>query len=676
MASPLTSVKYHSTLASGADNGSGKIYTYAAGTTTLQATYTASDGVTPNANPVILDGTGRASIYLNPSLSYKFVCQDSLGASVPDGTVDNWADPGDSLRVDLADKTDVAKGDLLLGVKRTGGSATTQHAENEVKWWDITADSGCVGDGATNNNTAFQAALTNAAVAGVAIHVPKGASYYQLTAGVTAPAGTTIILEDGAELRWTTLGASANAITGSNNLTIRGRGKLTGPSSAAYVLNERGISVIGASTSSRNTNVTIEGGVEISKFGSYGVYGQFTDRIRVIGCYIHDCGFAGATFLSCDNGQFVDNTVDNITPGTGANMYGISLTHDSVGYVGGGKTATNPFCRGWTVSGNEVSRIAWEGIDTHGVYEVDIFHNRVYATRQGISASSSSGAALNYAGYQNAVCFNVVDARNKDGTASGYENIAYGINLNGGSTVKQQDTLCYGNRIYYKGAISNASSGAIQATYNDNIVIANNIIENWGGCGVYTAFINGVISDNLIGDAASAVDTVRYCISDDSSTGRLSVVGNKHLPLAGRTAAAGYSQTATATYRAWLDGNDFMQATTTVRTPTATNFFSGPQNTPYVLESAGSATPTVAALVGAHGVLQLSNTGTYSITNLTGGIEGQVVTLENTSTGTITFTRANARLDGGTSKVLVQYCTLTLKLTGAEWRQVAFANNS
>jgi hypothetical protein len=33
----------------------GKIYTYAAGTTTPQATYTTNSGVTPHSNPIILN---------------------------------------------------------------------------------------------------------------------------------------------------------------------------------------------------------------------------------------------------------------------------------------------------------------------------------------------------------------------------------------------------------------------------------------------------------------------------------------------------------------------------------------------------------------------------------------------------------------------------------------------
>lgn len=55
----------------------GKVHTYQAGTTTNQATYTDSTGGTPNANPVILDANGEAPIWLDVSLSYKFVVKNS-----------------------------------------------------------------------------------------------------------------------------------------------------------------------------------------------------------------------------------------------------------------------------------------------------------------------------------------------------------------------------------------------------------------------------------------------------------------------------------------------------------------------------------------------------------------------------------------------------------------------
>lgn len=54
----------------------GKLFTYEAGTTTPLATYTDQSGVTPNTNPVILDASGQASIWLG-SGAYKFVLKDS-----------------------------------------------------------------------------------------------------------------------------------------------------------------------------------------------------------------------------------------------------------------------------------------------------------------------------------------------------------------------------------------------------------------------------------------------------------------------------------------------------------------------------------------------------------------------------------------------------------------------
>jgi len=51
----------------------GKLCTYLAGTTTPVATYTDVGLTTPNANPIILDAAGRATIFLSPGTSYKFL---------------------------------------------------------------------------------------------------------------------------------------------------------------------------------------------------------------------------------------------------------------------------------------------------------------------------------------------------------------------------------------------------------------------------------------------------------------------------------------------------------------------------------------------------------------------------------------------------------------------------
>jgi hypothetical protein len=60
----------------------GSLYTYAAGTTTPQATYTDSTGSTPNTNPVILNSFGQAAVWLDPTLAYKFILRDGLGNQI------------------------------------------------------------------------------------------------------------------------------------------------------------------------------------------------------------------------------------------------------------------------------------------------------------------------------------------------------------------------------------------------------------------------------------------------------------------------------------------------------------------------------------------------------------------------------------------------------------------
>ena len=59
----------------------GKIFTYAAGTTTPQATYTSSQGNVPWTNPIVLDAAGRVpsggEIWLTDGLTYKFLLKDA-----------------------------------------------------------------------------------------------------------------------------------------------------------------------------------------------------------------------------------------------------------------------------------------------------------------------------------------------------------------------------------------------------------------------------------------------------------------------------------------------------------------------------------------------------------------------------------------------------------------------
>ena len=68
------------------DNGypvtGGKLYVYLAGTSTPAVTYTDVNLTVPHPFPIILDGGGRASVYLITTQAYKFVLKDEFDVTI------------------------------------------------------------------------------------------------------------------------------------------------------------------------------------------------------------------------------------------------------------------------------------------------------------------------------------------------------------------------------------------------------------------------------------------------------------------------------------------------------------------------------------------------------------------------------------------------------------------
>jgi len=152
----------------------GLIYTYAAGTTTPQATYTSSTGGTAHANPIVLDSAGRVAageVWVSEGLNYKFVLKDSTFNTI--GTYDNIN--GTYVAADLANTSDPTLGDALVGFRQsnasgnltgTVGRTVHQKLQEIISVLDFGADS----TGATSSTAAFQAALAT----NKTIYVPAG----------------------------------------------------------------------------------------------------------------------------------------------------------------------------------------------------------------------------------------------------------------------------------------------------------------------------------------------------------------------------------------------------------------------------------------------------------------------------------------------------------------------
>jgi len=157
----------------GAPLAGGLIYTYAAGTTTPQATYTTSVGSIANSNPIVLNSAGRVpnEIWLTSGVSYKFVLKDSTGVQI--GSYDNLSSVNDftSVFTTLA----ASSGSSLIGYTQGSTNAVATTVQSKLREVVSVKDFGAVGDGSTNDTSAIQNALNYvSSVGGGIVHLPAG----------------------------------------------------------------------------------------------------------------------------------------------------------------------------------------------------------------------------------------------------------------------------------------------------------------------------------------------------------------------------------------------------------------------------------------------------------------------------------------------------------------------
>jgi hypothetical protein len=170
----------------------GKVFTYEAGTTLPQVTYTSSDGTTPNTNPVILDTNGEASIWLGEN-AYKFILKNSNDVLVY--SVDNLTSAAgqvSALAVEL--NAEIAafsapSGSSLVGYQPAAAASVATTVQTKLRESISVKDFGAVGNGVANDTAAFAAALLSMTGGGT-LHVPAGT--YRITSGLTVSYGIVI----------------------------------------------------------------------------------------------------------------------------------------------------------------------------------------------------------------------------------------------------------------------------------------------------------------------------------------------------------------------------------------------------------------------------------------------------------------------------------------------------
>lgn len=135
---PFRSPRVTFQTATGQPLSGGCIFTYQGGTTTPQATYTSSTGAFSNTNPVILDTTGSAVMWLGAN-TYKFVAYSAGGYHCSSGSLQWTVDqvPGDAFL------NGTISGATITNPTITGGTITG------------TAISGSIIEGSNINSTSI-----------------------------------------------------------------------------------------------------------------------------------------------------------------------------------------------------------------------------------------------------------------------------------------------------------------------------------------------------------------------------------------------------------------------------------------------------------------------------------------------------------------------------------------
>lgn len=140
-----------------------QLFTYQAGTTTKQATWTDSTQTVQNANPLPLDGNGVGNLWGDPTLAYKFVwapANDTDPPTSPLRTVDNLYFP-----LNIAALTQSVLGSILYprtAAESAAGVTPVNYsypAHSSVGYVMLERYGGGIGVSATANSVAFASAV-------------------------------------------------------------------------------------------------------------------------------------------------------------------------------------------------------------------------------------------------------------------------------------------------------------------------------------------------------------------------------------------------------------------------------------------------------------------------------------------------------------------------------------
>lgn len=458
------------------------------------------DDIVPFANFAALPVTGQKNlIYVTEDNDKQFRWTGSAYAEIipSPGTTDALTEGSSNLyftnaRAQAAlGSALAAKQNLLSGASGFvlafdgAGAPVARPATIKLSSWYFTSD------GVANVTTAMQAFLN------LGGDLLLAAGIY-ICGSLTIPANTRLYGARDAIIKQVTPSGDLITLQGDNTrlegFTIDGN-QTTNTFAGGYTANHRGIVCIGSSGTDRK-EITLDQ-LEVKNFGDTGIFTRFTDGLKITGCKIFRCGYAGTQNLSPINYDISGNRVDDIFPGqTGnGNAYGITATSST-----GERVAQRGI-----IAHNIVSNVpSWEGIDVHFGKNCSIRGNLVTGCSQGIA-------------YENSIAtLPGEDIAIDDNTIVGWAGATLvrdgqtytktgGIIAVGAAANEYAKTLSLrGNNVTNYGDTRPGTAGAIFARNWDGYAINNNNIRDsfrsaisLGESGT-AGMINGTINDNVI----------------------------------------------------------------------------------------------------------------------------------------------------------------------------------
>lgn len=337
---------------------------------------------------------------------------------------------------------------------------------------------------ATNDLAAVQAAFNSSKL----VHATVGDVFNCGTGTVNVPAHSRAMLH-GVKLHTDVAGATFLNITGDDveihGVEIEGRGNAS--TAAVDVL----VNFSGTSSASYREGLKLID-CHLHSSGFYGVYSQFGSNVEIRGCVIEHVGYAAVMALSAANWIVNENRIDDVSPGSSGNAYGIAFTRDG----SSGSLATYPASIDCQACNNLIQNVpSWEGLDTHGGQRITFSGNTIISCALGINVGPVP--SINLAPADIVITNNIIHA------GSTGANAYRGIGSGGTATSRAARIVCSGNVLSDFGRTFGSNTlddGAVMFQHTDALIISGNIIGNSRSNAICMAADNQnfLVNDNVV----------------------------------------------------------------------------------------------------------------------------------------------------------------------------------